>query len=75
MSDLQCFSLKSLVFRITGLRLNEKDADFLFDMVDSNNDGVINTETEIILDLEHEKFFKWIIEQQAVQLFKKPIFA
>ena len=47
-----------LVFRITGLTLNEKDANFLFDMVDSNNDGVINTDTELILDLEHEKFLK-----------------
>ena len=49
---------KVFVFRITGLTLNEKDADFLFDMVDSNNDGVINTDTELILDLEHEKFLK-----------------
>ena len=50
--------IKVLVFRITGMTLNEKDADFLFDMVDSNNDGVINTDTELILDLEHEKFLK-----------------
>ena len=50
--------IKVLAFRITGMTLNEKDADFLFDMVDSNNDGVINTDTELILDLEHEKFLK-----------------
>ena len=44
------------------MTLNEKDADFLFAMVDSNNDGVINTDTELILDLdlEHEKFLQWI---------------
>jgi len=41
------------VTRITGMTLNEKDADFLFDMVDSNNDGVISTDTELILDLKH----------------------
>ena len=47
-----------LVFRITGLALNEKDADFPFDMVDSNSDGVISTDTELILDLEQEQFLK-----------------
>ena len=40
------------------MTLNEKDADFLFEMVDRDNDGVINTETELILEIEQEKFLK-----------------
>ena len=38
------------------MTLNKKDADFLFDMVDKDNDGVINTDTELVLELEHQKF-------------------
>ena len=34
------------------MTLNEKDADFLFEMVDRDNDGVINTETELILEID-----------------------
>ena len=40
------------------MTLNEKDADFLFEMVDRDNDGVINTETELILEIEEEKLLK-----------------
>ena len=38
--------------------MNDKDADFLFGMVDRDGDGVISTETELILEIEQEKFLK-----------------
>jgi len=46
------------VSRVTGKELNDKDADFLFGMVDRDGDGVISTETELILEIEQEKFLK-----------------
>ena len=37
------------VKKITKMNINDKEADFLFQMVDINNDGIIDTETELVL--------------------------
>ena len=53
------YASKIIIFyfvRVTKMTLNKKDADFLFGMVDKDNDGVINTDTELVLELEHQKF-------------------
>ena len=37
------------VKKITRLNISDKEADFLFQMVDINDDGIIDTETELVL--------------------------
>ena len=39
----------SAVKKITKLHITDKEADFLFQMVDRNDDGLIDTETELVL--------------------------
>lgn len=42
---------KDAVEKITNLKVSEKESDYLFQMVDANNDGVIDAENELNLDL------------------------
>ena len=38
---------KEAVEKITGLKISERESEFLFQMVDSNKDGIIDTENEL----------------------------
>jgi len=42
---------KDAVEKITNLNISQKESDYLFSMVDANNDGVIDTEEELNLDI------------------------
>ena len=42
---------KDAVEKITNLKISKKESDYLFQMVDANNDGVIDTEEELNLDI------------------------
>ena len=42
---------KEAIEKVTRLKISEKESDYLFQMVDANNDGVIDAENELNLDL------------------------
>ena len=42
---------KDAVQKVTKLKISDKESDYLFQMVDANNDGVIDAENELNLDM------------------------
>jgi hypothetical protein len=42
--------------KITKLKVSEKESDYLFSMVDANNDGVIDAENELNLDIGRTEY-------------------
>ena len=42
---------KTAVEKITRLKISDKESDYLFQVVDANNDGVIDAENELNLDI------------------------
>ena len=42
---------KDAVEKITNLNISQKESDYLFSMVDANNDGVIDVENELYLNV------------------------
>ena len=49
------------VEKITGLKITERESEYLFKMIDANKDGLIDTENELVL-YTPEKDFKRFFE-------------
>merc|ERR1719348_1591356 len=52
---------KDAVEKITGLKITERESEYLFKMIDANKDGLIDTENELVL-YTPQKEFKSILE-------------